>query len=269
MKYEDLWNMHKGSDELHNGFASLYEAHTGENGGDPEDELTPKDLIAVRTIVREFDDGFDDFYNEIMEGTHTKDEKDDRIVAAQEMEETALDCVLTSTHEQLGDAVEARQEVEDDCVRIVLNIPAHHLSAEERVRLEHDVVKEVAEYIQIWEQTKEIRMREPEIREPAEEVEYEQELESAEEGVDMPPDEVLVDIARKWSQTYEQMRVDYDEDFQALENAVVECLIEDGYISPGRHYNVEVVDVSTVGGDKTAFVTGPKGSKIVKKGKKK
>lgn len=251
--YQDVYDTSKTTEDIHNTMAVTYEMMSEKGIDDPETELTDEDHTAVRDHLKSVIPELQSFLDQLT-GQTPADE--------------ALEDVLTKTHEQVGEAVEERLEREDGVVRIVLNIPAHHLSEAQREKLEKDVVREAAIYSKMWMDALEYGGESLVMNE--EKVEPEDiEIQEAEEGVDLPPEEVITDVAQKWRQTYEQMRPDYnEEDYDELEVAVIECLIEDGYITPGPHYNVETETVRTVGGDKTTFVTGPKGSKTVK-GKRK
>lgn len=238
--YEDVYNTSKTTEDIHNTMAVTYEMMSEKGIDDPETELTDEDHTAVRehlkSVIPELQGFLDDLTG------HTTE----------------------TPQEDAGDDEEPEP---DDVVRIVLNIPAAHLSAEERVQLERDMVNEAANYSSIWMQTKEFRMADsPDVNEDEE---HEEAVDNLVSEVDLPPEEVTTDIATKWRETYEQMRPDYHESEEMeLETAVIECLIEDGFIVPGPHYNVETVTAETYGGDKTTFVTGPKGSKTVNKEKK-
>lgn len=237
--YEDVYNTSKTTEDIHNTMAVTYEMMSEKGIDDPETELTDEDHTAVREHLKSVIPELQGFLDNLT--GHTTE----------------------TPQEDAGDDEEPEP---DDVVRIVLNIPAAHLSAEERVQLERDMVREAAEYSSIWMQTKEFRMADsPDVNENEE---HEEAVDNLVSEVDLPPDEVIADIEQKFSETYEQMRVDYDEDFTALQRAVFECLIEDGYIAPGPHYNVDTETVEFMNGDKMSFVTGPKGSKTVKKEKK-
>ena len=258
--YQDIYDTSKTTEDIHNTMASTYEMATMEKNLDADDELTEEDRAAVanhlKGVIPELKSLLATLEPGEPEPEVTPDEK--------------LDQMLKDTHDAVLEAVENQQG--DDCVRIVLHIPAGHLSAAQREKLEKDVVQEAAIYSKMWMDAltfggESLVMNDKLEPEDVEVDEYEEEVEEAEEEVEMPPEDVIRDIATKYNETYEQMRVDYDEDFTALEFAVIECLIEDGYIQPGPHYNVRTETVETMKGDRTSFVTGPKGSKIVKKEK--
>lgn len=280
--YQDLWDSHKATEDLDNTLQGLYNEHTGENDGDPDDEVTPADLEKLRAHLSDM--------RSVMQDIETEEITVDDIAEARRAEALSeCDAIEEDYKDQSDDvAVGARAAIlrvrtrvtntvePDDCVRIALHIPAAHLSAEQREKLEKDVVQEAAIYSKMWMDALEfggesVVMNQTPAAENIvvieEDDEEGEEVEVAVSDVEMPPDDVLKDIARKWSETYEQMRADFNEDFEALEIAVVECLIEDGYITPGSEYNVETHTVETYGGDKTTFVTGPQGSKTVKKDK--
>lgn len=256
LTYEDLYSYRKSSNNFDNTLASTYEMHI-EKDGDPADELTTEDKKVIAAHLKGF--------SVDMTGLHHALHSNEAI--GEEDEEVTVDDIAEARRQEALSQTEsdAEEEESDTCVRIALHIPAAHLSGEERQQLERDLVQEAAQFTEIWMQTREFRGGLPNMNE---EEEYEEAVAEAEEGVDLPPEQVIADIAAKYNETYDQMRVDYDENFRELEIAVIECLIEDGYIAPGDHYTVRTETAETFGGDKTTFVTGPAGSKTVK-GKKK
>lgn len=265
--YQDIYDTSKTTEDIHNTMAVTYEMATGEKNLDADDELTEEDRVAVANHLKEVIPELKNLLGMLEPGSPEEEVTVDDIAEARR--EEALDQMLKRTHDAVLEAVENQR---DDCVRISLHIPASHLSEAQREKLEKDVVREAAIYSKMWMDALEfggesLVMNDKLEPEDVELDEHEEEVSEAEEEVEMPPDDVIRDISNKYNETYQQMRADYDEDFTALEFAVIECLIEDGYIQPGSHYNVRTETVETMNGNKTSFVTGPKGSKTVK-GKK-
>jgi hypothetical protein len=258
--YEDLYNTRKTTEDIDNTFAATYEMATLERNHSEDDELTDEDKTAVAEHLKSVIPELQSFLDEL---------------TGQTTEETTMDDIaVTAIMKELSETKypDTEEDEPDDCVRIALNIPVPpSLSEEEKRELERSMVLEAAAHANSWIVNNEIdKKMGPNMGVPipeSEDIDTDEELEEAEDEVEMPPEEVIRDIANKYNETYEQMRADYDEDFPALEFAVIECLIEDGYITPGHHYNVETETVEFMNGDTMSFVTGPKGSRTVKKEK--
>lgn len=263
--YQDMWDTRKVTEDIDNTLAVTWEM-MGEKGiDDPETELTDEDKTAIMENLKSVIPELQSFLDDLTGQTPTEPAKDDDITDGGFISANSLDAVAVPIETLQGNVV--GENTTDDCVRIVLHIPAAHLSAPQRAKLEKDVVQEAAIYSKMWMDALEYGGESFVMNDKVEpqniEVEYEEEGIDTEED-ELPPEEVIGDIVQKWRDTYETMRPDYKDNYDELDMAVFECLIEDGYIMPGHHYDVEVETVETLRGDTTSFVTGPKGSRTVK-----
>lgn len=230
MDYTDIWRLHKWLDDFDQTLQGIYEEQAQTDLGE-EALVTPQHRSVIRGQLETFGVELNSF-NAKLDEADTGAMKADMDDLISEMVKSPFPANPLPPGER---AFKYQKDESDDCVRIVLRIPAPHLSAEERVRLERDLVQEAASFTNTWMQVRDAREESRDMNEEPEE----------DEAIEVDEDEVPVDMAERFMETYEALRGD-DGSEKELITSVLESLIEDGIIEPGPSYRVRSVDQETL-----------------------